>query len=665
MKPEVQPSTFADSGAGTRQLDADTAPSGARRRWLIDPLWIGLTVVVVLVWVSPRVGVVVGCLVGAAITPYGRRLQDRLVVYCLLLVGCVAAAVGIGGVPVNGLTGQWLVTALLLAVGLGNTLFLNPRRRYPTVDVVTGVVGLAFATMLWSMMSPFIGASNEQVLSGLIGGWDHSSHFAMFAGIHQQEQVSFVAHDGSPAMFASYPNVHIQLWALATSLLWGGATDLTRVDLLMPYAFLAASTVALSSAGMVAVAGDVARRVSDARVSRTAAAAAALTCWAALLLGPATYMFNAGHVNFLLGVAVTITGSWYAARSAAAARTWGIPILLTAAISVALLYPPLAVGFLVSGLVVVRAVLPRSRWVPLAIGVLALAATLALLRISGIAPGSLTSSVRALTHWPGGYPPLNLALAMAAPAAIAGLAVQARVPGRGQPVVAAVSAASGLTLVVAVFTAASLAEHVQLSSSYYTMKLAGGLAFTVMVLVAVLISVWFGRYHTDITSSGVRPARVWLWSTFAWLGLASVVLPASGYFGPQAGYLPAGSPLAAGWSAVREREYLVEEVPEGDLILSAFDVLTRTDSVPLLWDGGELKNNVWLSTLKGGMSSAEHALVSSLPAPFGEVAADRLGVWLEENPARRIQIAYFRAESAPVLKDLEAAHPGQVTLAPM
>ena len=662
-----QPIAGTGSDVEAHQSPGDAAVVGSPRRgrhWLTDPVLWCLVAAVAVIWIASWPGAVVACFVGAGITPYGRRFQDRLFVFLLLGVGSVAAIVGIGDASVDALTARLILTALVLGVGAANLLLLQPGKRGPIFDWVSGIVALSFATMLWSMIQPFIGASSEQVLSGLIGGWDHSSHFAMLAGVHQQDQVAFVAHDGSPAMFSSYPNVHIQVWVLAISLVWGGAMDLTRVDLLGPYAFMAAGTVALSSAGMVAVAGDVARRVSEARVGAVASAAAALTCAVALLLGPATYMFNAGHVNFLLGVAVTIMGSWYAARSVATARTWGIPILVSGAISVAMLYPPLAVGFLASGLVVAHALLPRRRGMPVLLAALSLFAALALLRLSGIAPGSLVSSVRALTLWPGGYPPLNVSLAMAAPAAIAGFAAQARIFERRTPVVAAVSAAVGLTLVAAAFVLASLAEQVRLTSSYYTMKLAGGLSFSVLVLVSVLVSLWFAQYVCDVTA-GVSSGRARVVGLSAWLGLAAVILPAAGYFGPMGGYLPAGSPLAAGWSAVQEREWLVDEVPEGSLILSASEALSRQDDVPLIWDGGDLKNNVWLSTLEGGMSSAEHGLVSSLPAPFGEEAAARLGVWLDEDPARAVQIAYFRSESAEVLEVLQKAHPGQVTLSLM
>lgn len=651
----------------TLSREGDVAPPqsadvGDRRMrpWREPATW-AVVLVVAMVWTIPKVGLVLAAGLGAALTPYGRRLENRAAVFTILVTGSVAIVVGLAGARVEAGTLQAIASALVLVVVAVNRLALPRSSRLPTVGLSTGLVVVTFASVLWAILAPFRGASEPQVLSGLIGGWDHSSHFAVLAGIHQQEIVDFVAHDGSVPMFTGYPSLHAQIWALLTDVLWGGAGEIGRRDLLVPYTVLSGATVALACALLVAVASDAARRISTRASGDTAALAAGVSSLALLFLGPATWAFNTGHVNFLLGIGMLAATAWYAGRTDRPSRAWGVALLALGTLALALLYFPLVLGLLISGVLVARSLVPGGvRSLILIVGG-SLVVGAMVLGLAGIDPLSLVEQVQAYARWPGGYPPLNLAAVLVAPAAAVGLIVHMRRAEARAPVLAVLSAPIGLGLAALAFAIASVSQGLLVFQSYYTMKLAGGLAMAVSLLLCILLGLWFTSYVADVVGRPTGRARVW--TAMAWVGLFAVVVPAAGYFGPKSQHMPAGSPVSSAGQAYLQRKWLVTEVPEGALIIGASDVLDRSDALPILWDGGELKNNVWVSSLQWQMSMSDHALVTSLPVPFDAKAAAFLAAWLEQDPTRKVQIAYLRPESRAILDGLAQAHPGQVTLA--
>lgn len=667
---------MADAESGTALDESPVSPEDVAgdeitRGWrprvelLTRSSWIALTLVmsgVVLVWAIPVVGFPVALVVGVTLTPYGSRVQDRFAVYSVLVVAAVALVVTLGGANVTELTAKAILSGLLLIVG-GMSLSNRGKQALPRVDGVTVVVGLALFSTFWAIYWPYFGATDAQVLSGLIGGWDHSSHFAILAGIHQQETVNFVAHDGTPAFFGGYPSLYAQIWALAIDGIVGGADSVPRSDLVVHYTVAAAATIAVSGAILVAVAGDTARRLAPRGSQSSAALAAAIAAWVAVLLGTTTWIFNVGHMNFLLALGVVAAGAWYAGRSNKVMRTWGAPLLVLAGVCGVLLYPPLVTGLAVTGAVVAWQFLPHRPIWWAAVALLGVVSAIALLLLAGIAPGEFLGSLQRMVRSTGGYAPLNAGLVLLAPAVLAGLVAATWTRPRRRILVAA-SLLLGLLAAAGAFVIVSFAGGVRITASYYTMKLLGAVGIAGLVVTSVLIALWFaaGLAQTRAARGDQRAVA----RAGAWLGFFAITVGAmAGYAGPQSAYLPKGSTVASGLAAYREREWLVQEVPEGRLILSASQALDANDAMPLMWDGGDLKNNVWLSSLQWDMTASEHAILSSLPIPFGEPAAAKLNAWLSQVPDQRVQIAYFRPETEALLRSIEDANPGQVEVRKM
>ncbi|MSW42894.1 MAG: hypothetical protein F2842_11850, partial [Actinobacteria bacterium] len=172
-------------------------------------------------WLVPPLGVVAGAALGVALAPWGRRLGERILIVTVVAAGSVAIVLAFLQISSSVLPWWgWRIgaTAVLLAEAAavwarGSDRWLSAPRVWPEVgrdDVIALVTGVALFALLGV---PYLISSSAQVLSGLLGGWDHSSHLPMFVQtMHAQGWNS--ASLGDDVMFAVYPMLHTGLWSV-------------------------------------------------------------------------------------------------------------------------------------------------------------------------------------------------------------------------------------------------------------------------------------------------------------------------------------------------------------------------------------------------------------------------------------------------------------------
>lgn len=630
------------------------APPPVVNRRTVGVVLAGL-ILLAMVWILPMLGLPLALAALVLLAPVGDMLQDRLTVLAVLLLGAAAAAFSVAQLPVTLFTVQILGSLGVLALGAG--VILMPAKVAIPTEPATWVIVVIGVVLMGVMAWPLAGYSPAQVLSYLAIGWDHSSHFAIFLGSFEQGATHFVTDDGDFAFGVSYPSVLTWLWAAMVPLVpWAGTAP---AELVPVYAVFSAATTTLGLMMLCALTADMARQVTTLR--RGGPAAGALVSGVLFIVGTATLFQDHGHVNFMMAVVVGLTGGWYSVRFVMAGRpilSWAV--LLAGAIFTGLTYPPVAALLAAPAIVVLIQSTKGRGWLRLLATVVVGAFALAIVARWGIGPETVSSILDSLVLQTGGLQPFDVMLVMVTPLTALLLMRHAAV-ARGWPMAVALGGGfAGLAAVALLLTWRVLATGGSVAGSYYTVKMWLGCWLVAEVLLAVLVALWFSEYLARQRQSGGVLAGAW--SGVAWLALVGVVGASAGYLGPNSELLPAGSPVAPGLSARKARVDLLNVGQEGQLILSADDVLNTQGAQPILWDGGETKNNHYLMAFNGKVGSGERSLLSSLPVPFGQPAADILSAYLAQHPERSVQIAYFRDESAPVLRALRLQHPDQVEI---
>lgn len=644
----------APASSHTDAQEAVSVPS--RDSWLRTPALVAaLLALLVLCWLFPLAGLPLTAVTVIAAAPLGGFIADRLAMTGVFLLGAAAVGFTLLHLPVALVTVQGFATlSLLLTAVAVHRSPAAPR----LVDPATAVV-LAAIVALWSVMAlPLLNATAEQVLSYLVVGWDHSSHFTMFLGSYQQGVTGFVTDDGELAFGSSYPGVLTWLWAAAAHAL---PVPAQARDLLYPYVMASALTAALGLGMLCAVASDMARRI--ARHGRSAAAAAAISCGLFCLVGSATAFQDHGHVNYMMAVVVGLAGCWYGVTSLCDGKPWQAwAMLVSAALFTVVTYPPVA-AMLVAAAVAVTWQTTRARpWLRLVALMVAGAILVAVAARWGIGLDTITSVMDSLVVQQGGLPPLDVMLLLITPVLALLVARHAATVGGSRLVVAVVGGITGLAAVAGVLSWRVLStDAIPLASSYYTVKLWLGVWLVGQALLAVVIAMWFSDYLNS-ERRDQRPPLTRGWVAVAWVALVAVVGGTAGYVGPRTEALPTATPIAEGLTLRQQRIELVTTGQEGQLVLGADAVLNTPGAQPILWDGGEVKNNHYLMALNGQVGTAERALIATFPVPFNEAAVESLSRYLTANPEHRVQIAWFREESLPMLRGLRRAHRQQVEL---
>ncbi|MEL0148589.1 MAG: hypothetical protein VW937_09145, partial [Actinomycetota bacterium] len=307
---------------------------------------------------------------------------------------------------------------------------------FPRPRVIDGLL-LVFVVTLWLLLvTPFIGGTNADVISGLyFAGWDNHGHYTTFANTYISESTTWPTTDGSVAWNQWYPSLHSTLWALGTFLVSGAGLD--RVGLLIPYVQWSAVTFVMSIGALAWVATDIAERWVKRVVRRRAmwASGVAFGVFAAwVFLGSPQFLFNAGFTNFVMGVALMGTASYLAVRSPRGARTLGWFIVPLAAVATIGLWTPLVLGLVPAGVIVAVAMI-RQRVTQ---GVIWLVATVGIVLFVSIRQiGDVLSAggqedaaefARNIGEVAVGMAPFNVTAAIVAPIAAVAIAVLVRVP---------------------------------------------------------------------------------------------------------------------------------------------------------------------------------------------------------------------------------------------
>ena len=656
----------------------------ARRDFVV--LAVVALMAIALLWLYPPAGFVlaVGLLVVAP--PVGRSYAERGIITGIVLLGVIALVFPRGSsVPVTPVSAFVLLSiAVVIAVGT------RAASRMPLVlPRITDVLLLALfaASSLW-LMGAYFGASPDGVLNGLfLSGWDNQGHFLPFANTVEAGSLHWSTSDGTTAWNQWYPAVHTAAWSLAEV-----ATQLQpmsdRTTLLFPFVRWTALSFALSMTILAWIAADIAERVArivhSAQLRRYAPAIAVLGFAAFALLGSPALLFNAGFTNFVMGVAVTAGTSYVAARTWRNARRIGwlvIPLGTTAVIG---LWTPLALGIVPAGVIVLIALFrsgnpdpriatpgrsPRRAhalaiiW---AITTVVLVGGTAYLQSRAIVdtgvPGSSGSFLEDLGAVGIGMSPFNLGVAIVAPiiALLAAVIVARR--GHRASAVAIAGASVGVALFVPVAMWGALQAEVEPLNSYYVLKALNALllvgAPVVIAIAAAVVVVAIAAVR--LATSRVRTGRLEAALVATMAGLIGVAV--FGYVGIVPSSFTDGFTAAPGVTAGAVRAGAVQDGWVGVGIGSAQRALQAyPEPTSMLWDGSGTLSNLWLASLRGPISTNQHAFYRNLPAfPYDQSTVDYLDLSLRLNAGLDVAIAWFRPSSGQTVDDIVAAHPGRV-----
>ena len=663
-----RPATAADAPADAT-VDSeytDSQPPARRRSWLVPVL---SATVVVLLLVLPAVGLVATILFVLLLSPLNRFFEGRVAVVWVFAFFSSSVLFEVAKLPVSGATLRWLLIAVVAAVAIWSYLRHDalPLPRWSWASTIwLAAVSVLFA----SLYLPLWGATPAELLAALQIGWDHSSHFAFFAGSYEQQSVGFVTESGQWAFGSSYPAADVYLWSAVLGLVAGSAAFADTQELLGPYVVFSMATTALAVGILVAVVADMSRLLAGRGNRTVAAAAGALVAAILLVSGDAAQSWNFGHVNFLVIVTVAVAGSWYGFRLIQSGRLWfGAVTIAAAGVTALIMYPPVVVALAPVGLWMIWRVV-GGRWLWwVVLGLLALGAGVVLLARFGTTPDGLLAAVDELAAAPGGPPPFDQLVLLALPVVAVLLARHAFVAAGFGASVAVTSAVVGLAGVAALLTWRALAQGFSLQppDAYYAVKLWYGTALICISLLAVVAAVWFIGYRRYNAQPGRALTKYW--SIAAWGVLIAVPIWAMGYFGP----VPAGVSLGRVSPALEAFEQRAEareaQAALGNQLIAASAVTVAGNGQPIFWETGAgadqvLRTNIWLMAISGGVSAADRALIEQI-APLSSESIAPLSEVLADNPDKTVQIAYVDPRATAYLEPLQQQFPEQVTLLPL
>jgi len=619
---------------------------------------------IALLWVAPTVGLIAIAITLLIVPPWGRTYAERAVISGIVTLGAAAIIFPrAGSTPVDAFTARAFLSAIAIIAVL---LYLVPQLRntpLPRPRVTDAALLVLAAGLTYWLISAYLGASNEQMLSGLFfSGWDNQGHFTTFANTYSVNSTTWPTTDGSIAWNQWYPSLHTTLWALLEYA--GGSAGLTRPELLFPYIQWNAVTFALSATALAWVASDLAARITKDRVSKRATqsatflATAAMAAW--ILFGSPQFLYNAGFTNFTMGVAVAATASYLSVRSMRSARTLGWFLVPLAAIATIGMWTPLAITLIPAGVIVAIA-LVRKRpilgiiWVAanaIVGGLLAWQQGRAILAAEdGASAGEFAESIGAVGT---GMAPFNIAAGLAAPFLAVAIAIALRVH---RPLAFGIAAPSILTGALALaFVPGTDAAGVSRIQSYYVLKaLDASLLATAPLLAAAAAAAFvvLARQFTAITAVASTAATT----------LAAIA--AFGYVGATPPNLSGGFSVAPGVQAGLDRTRGIDDPLIGESIFATVrGIEDLPDYSPMMWDGSGTLPNLWAATLHETLSSNQQAFYVGLPEfPYGDATYEYIRTELSQQPELRLAITWFRESSGDYLMlRFNSADPRQVRI---
>lgn len=656
------------AGRGSRRDVGSTQRDPSVRRPDHERVVLGAVLLAFLVLAcvfSPPSAAALSLVLWVAFVPTARRLSDRFVLsFCAAsgLAAVLLVMTAFTDVELDAETSR-ILSGAPGAAGLGLLIVQRGwRTLLPVVD--GGLLPIGVTTFLASSLTipPLVGRTPEALLTGLFRlGWDNQSHFSIFSTVYAFGGVWEPTESTSRPAFDDYPPLAGALWTLGTNLVYTGRT-LPPESLIRPYAYASALMAAVSLAVLAWLATQLGELVLRPRigtwVTRAAPAMAGTTVGAVLCFGPVLTFFDWGFSNFLLAVALIGAVSWLAPVHFAGRPARGAVVLAAGTAAVALLWTPLILILVPTGVVLVRRLLTQGRVASTALGLVTMsaAALVVLWQSQRLAPDADEAKglAAAVASAGGGLPllPMSQGLAVLAAGVVVTMlgSVSRRKIGLGILV-----PCTGALLLVGFFLSLALRSATAPQDSYYVVK--AGWAFTLlaMPILGVLINM------AVVSIADKVPVN-----TAAGRGQVSLVIIAvCGFFlsslthtTGQVGFFAVPSVIPSTLS----RWEVFATVDEGERIFHASDRLA-SDAVPILWDGGGMKENRWLASLRGQLNEPEFNLYQSMRrAPYGADTVAVLREQLRNSPDMRVSIGYGKSATRSLLAPLVTEFPGRVHL---
>ena len=611
-----------------------------------------------MLWIFPPVGFIACMVLLIIVPPWGHTLMERAFISLIVLLGIMAIAVPRGGsTPVTitsahvGLAVFVLLLALIRFIPrIENQSIPRPMRS----DWL--VAALAVISGIW-LMAAYIGRSTIEIVSGLFfTGWDNQGHFTTFANTYEIGSTTWPTIDGSIAWNQWYPSLHTTLWSFAQLASQRGTELLDRPGLLFPYVQWTALSFAICLAGLAWVAGDLAKRLTRIKYA-TPIAVIAFSAFA--LFGSPTLLFNAGFINFMMGVSITVVAGYLSARNWQSARRYGWALIPLAALAVNALWTPLVLGLVPSGVIVLIALWRWRKWTaPVwAIASAALVGGTTVMQTHAVIkadPGaSTTSFIQDLGAVGVGMVSFNLGMAIAAPIIAIGFAIWMFRSERSPLAIAVAGPVVGMSAFLAVAIPGALSAHVNPLYSYYTLKGLDSLLLAASPLLAALVGIGIATLLSGLNRKNALVAAVVA-------GVFGVML--FGYVGPTPKEFAPGFSAAPGITAGVARISGVNNSLVGEAIINAQQSAVKyPDQTTLMWDGAGTLPNLWLSALHGVMSKADNSFYAGLPQfPYDNKTVEYVKLALNTNPTLNLVVLWFRDVSGPVVEPLHTQYPTRV-----
>jgi hypothetical protein len=654
------------SGAGGESLSTITeelAASGAKRSLSARTqrnlaILLATLISVAMLWVFPPVGFIACMALLIIVPPWGRTLMERAFISLIVLLGIMAIVVPRGGstpVTVTSAHVGLAVFVLLLALirfipRIANQSIPRPMRSDWLVAALAVILGI------W-LMAAYLGRSTIEIVSGLFfTGWDNQGHFNAFANTYEIGSTTWPTIDGSVAWNQWYPSLHTTLWSFAQLASQRGSELLDRPGLLFPFVTWTALSFAICVAGLAWVAGDLTKRLSGMRF---AAPIAIIAFSAFALFGSPTLLFNAGFINFMMGVSITVVAGYLSARNWSSARRYGWALIPLAALAVNGLWTPLVLGLVPSGVIVLIALWKWRKWTaPVwAIASAALVGGTSVMQTRAVIkadPGaSTTSFIQDLGAIGQGMVSFNIGMAIAAPVIAIGFAIWMFRSRRSPLAVAVAGPVLGMSLFLGAAVPGALAAGVNPLYSYYTLKSLDSLLLAASPLFAALVGIGIATLISGLSRKNAIVAAVAA-------GVFGVML--FGYVGPTPKEFAPGFSAAPGIAAGAKRIESVNNTLVGEAIINAQQVAEKyPDKTTLLWDGAGTLPNLWVSSLHGVMSKSENDFYKDLPQfPYDEKTVEYVKLAVNTNPTLNLVVLWFRDVTGPLVEPLQKQYPTRI-----
>jgi hypothetical protein len=605
-------------------------------------------IVAVFIFVIPPVGVIAAVIALAVIPPWGRTQSERLIISALVLLAIVAVVFPRNGsTPISELSAHILLAAVVVSSAALRAIPRLQDVKLPRTKISDALfAGFLILSVLW-LMSAYIGTNDYETLSGMFfTGWDNHGHFVTFSNTYAVGSTTWPTVDGSEAWNQWYPSLHTTAWSLG-QYAWSGS-GLSRVSILFPYLTWQAISFASCIAALSWMAGDLAQRVLPTITKKRSAALGALAFTLAALfftLGSPALMFNAGFVNFVMGVTAVMLCSYFSVRTTRSAVTLGWFLVPVGAIVSINLWTPLALGIVPAGLVVLIALFRQNKvtgiiWLVFSAviaGYLAVTQAQAIIR-----PGSSASELNSEIGAVGvGMPGFNISLALAMPVLaliliwfFSGTKRQLAIGIAGPPVM--------FTALAAVFSLGADSAAVSRVSSYYVLKAFSGSLMAFMPVVLALIAVATIYVTRELTLRQQLLAA-------GGLTLAGTV--AYGYVGTTTTQLAPNFTSAPGIQAAKERKAGIDQPLVGEGIIRSAEVAEENpDWTPFLWDGAGTLPNLWVMTLTNVMSVNQQTFYANLPPfPYETSTLEYVGFSQQIDSTLNVNFLWFRDVSGQLV----------------